>query len=136
MLPNPRYFIPAVAAAILLAALLAGIAFGEENFTNEQIVEAIYLAEGGKAATFAYGIRSVRYNSIAEARKICYNTVRNNRRRYANYGHKQYPDYLSFLASKYAPLNVKNDPNNLNNNWLKNLKYFLKKNAKRNLSKN
>ena len=128
-LPNPRIFIPAVAAATLLAALLAGIAFGEESWTDSQIVEAIYLAEVGKAATFAYGIRSIKYNSITEARRICFNTVRNNRKRYAQYGYKQYPDYFSFLASRYCPTEGKlsRAEKRVNKFWLKNLKYFLQK---------
>src|SRR3990167_10020595 len=119
---------------IFLVVLLLGFttAARADDYTDEQIVNAIYIIEGGAKATYAYGIRSVKYSTIAEARKICFNTVRKNRKRYADYGYKQYPDYLEFLQSRYAPLKVKNDPKNLNNNWLKNLKYFLKKNAKRN----
>ena len=131
-LPNPRYFIPAVAAMTLLIALLCASLARAESFTNDQIVRAIYLTEGGQRAQFAYGIRSVRYSSIAEARRICYNTVRNNRRRYTQYGHKQYPDYLSFLASRYCPTTGKlsQAEKRLNGNWLRNLRYFLMKGAK------
>lgn len=128
-LPNPRYFLPAAFAAILLAALLASIAFSDENWTDTQIVNAIYKAEGGVKAQYAYGIRSIRYNSITEAKRICFNTVRNNRKRYTQYGHKDFPDFLSFLASRYCPTTGKlsKAEKKLNGNWLKNVKYFLMK---------
>ena len=100
--PPPWRFLAAV-IAILAALLCASLARAEEAWTDTQIVQAIYRAEGGLKAEYFYGIRSVRYRDIAEARRICHNTVRNNRRRYAQYGHKQYPDYLSFLASRYCP---------------------------------
>ncbi len=31
-------------------------------------------------------------------------------------------DFISYLAEKYAPINVANDPNNLNNNWENNVR--------------
>jgi hypothetical protein len=98
-----------------------------QDYTDKQIVEAIFKAEGGYKAQYLFGIRSVSYNSFEEAEKICYNTVRNNRKRYKDYGYKNYNTFLEFLASRYAPLNVNNDPNNLNQYWLKNVKYFLEK---------
>ena len=98
-----------------------------QGYTDEEIVDAIYMAEGGSDATYLYGIRSVPYDTPEEARRICFNTVRNNRRRYAEYGHKTFDTYLEFLASRYAPVGASNDPRNLNANWLKNVKYFLKR---------
>ena len=131
-LPNPRYFIPAVALMTLFIASLAASLARAEEYSDTQIVRAIWHTEGGQKAQFAYGIRSIKYKDIAEARKICYNTVRNNRRRYAQYGHKQYPDYLSFLASRYCPTKGKlsQAEKKLNGNWLKNVRYFLRKGAK------
>ena len=129
-MPNPRYFIPAVILmTLLIASLAASLARGEEAWTDRQIVDAIWHTEGGQKAQYAYGIRSVQYRDIAEARKICHNTVRNNRRRYAQYGYKQYPDYLSFLASRYCPTTGKlsRAEKKLNGNWLRNVKYFLAK---------
>lgn len=98
-----------------------------QGYTDTEIVEAIYRAEGGADATYLYGIRSVSYDTPAEARRICFNTVRNNRKRYADYGHKTHDTYLNFLASRYAPIGAGNDPKNLNRHWLKNVKFFLKK---------
>jgi hypothetical protein len=104
----------------------AEIGNGEKKeYSNEQIVNAIYKAEGSNKAQYLYGIRSVSYDNPAEARRICFNTVRNNRKRYADYGYKQYKTYLEFLQSRYCPINAKNDPKGLNKNWLKNVKYFL-----------
>lgn len=130
MLPNPRYFIPAVIGlTLLIASLAASLARGEEAWTDTQIVEAVYLAEGGATAQYLYGIRSVRYDTPAEARRICFNTVRNNRKRYADYGHKQFDSYLEFLASRYCPTKGKlsRAEKRLNGNWIKNVRYFLER---------
>ena len=113
--------------ALVILVLKVDLARAEEDWSDAEIVKAIWLTEGGSEAGYAYGIRSVPYSSVKEAERICYNTVRNNRKRYADYGYKQYPTYLEFLASRYCPLNATNDPKGLNRNWLKNLKYFLNK---------
>ena len=91
-------------------------------YTNTEIVNAIYKAEGGSKATYAYGIRSVSYDSIEEARRICFNTVRNNRKRFAK--QTKHTDYLTFLASRYCPVNCDNDTGT-NKYWIKNVRYFL-----------
>lgn len=98
------------------------------SYTNEQIAEAIFLAEGGFKAQYLYGIRSVKYNNFEEARKICLNTIKNNRRRYRDYGYKKYNTYLEFLASRYAPIsgNLTEKERDLNRYWLSNVLYFLK----------
>lgn len=98
-------------------------------YTDTEIVNAIWVIEGGSRATYAYGIRSVKYSTIEEARRICHRTVRNNRKRYADYGYKQYPDYLSFLASRYCPTSGKlsKAEQKLNGNWLPNLRKQLQK---------
>lgn len=100
-------------------------------YTDVQIADAIYLAEGGAKAKVPYGILSVKVKDEAEARQVCLNSIRNNRKRYADYGHKQYATYLEFLASRYCPIGAGNDPKGLNQNWLKNVKYFLEKGAKK-----
>lgn len=93
------------------------------EWTNDQIADAIFKAEGGMKAEYWYGIRSVSYDSLDEARRICLNTIRNQRKRHAN--HECGFTYLECLANRYAPLNVNNDPQNLNQYWLKNVLYFL-----------
>ncbi|MFA5388841.1 MAG: hypothetical protein WC312_03705 [Candidatus Omnitrophota bacterium] len=108
-----------------MVILFIATARGEE-YTDEQIVRAIFLAEGGYKVQYLYGIRSVKYSDINEARRICFNTVRNNRRRYADYGYKKYKTYLEFLASRYCPIGCDND-SGTNKYWLRNVKYFLAK---------
>lgn len=93
------------------------------GFTDIEIVNAIFLAEGGYSATYLYGIQSIPYTDEADARRKCFNTVINNRFRYADYGYKKYKTYLAFLANRYCPKNKEE--------WLKNVLYFLKRGGKR-----
>jgi len=111
-----------VATVILLC--LVGSTHAEE-INNEKLADAIFLAEGGYNAEYLYGIRSVNYDTEQEARRICLNTIKNNRKRFAEYGYKNYKTYLEFLASRYCPVGAKNDPNGLNKNWIKNVIFFL-----------
>ena len=95
--------------------------------TDDQIADAIWRAEGGAKAKKPYGILSVPCEGEQDCRQICLNTIRNNRKRFADYGYKQYDDFLSFLSSRYAPINCEND-NGTNQYWLKNVRFFLTKN--------
>jgi hypothetical protein len=112
-----------ITITIVLAVIIACVV-NAEAWTDEQIVNAIYRAEDGAKAKVPYGILSVKVANAAEARRVCLNTVRNNRKRYADYGYKQYSDFLSFLASRYCPVGCDND-NGTNRFWLKNVRYFL-----------
>ena len=115
---------------ILLGLMIASPAFAD--YTDTQIVNAIYKAEGGENAQYLYGIRSLKYENRSNkslsrnewAKMICFNTVRNNRKRYADYGHNQYSTYLEFLASRYCPVGCDND-RGTNQYWLKNVRWFL-----------
>lgn len=97
---------------------------GADEIDVERLADAIFLAEGGYHATYLYGIRSVPYKSIEDARRICINTIKNNLKRFKK--QDKYDDYLEFLASRYCPVNAENDPLGLNRNWLKNIRYFYK----------
>ena len=112
---------------ILMTSLYVGSAMAED-YTDSQIADAIYLAEGGKKAKIPYGILSVKVKDEAEARQVCLNTIRNQRKRHA--AHDCGKDYLVCLRDRYAPLQAKNDPMGLNSNWLKNVKFFLERGAK------
>lgn len=96
----------------------------EPQYSDEQIVNAIWIVEGGSKASYAYGIRSVNYESIEEARAICLRTVRNNRARWAQEGKPG--GFLPYLARKYCPMEAINDSRGLNKHWLANLKSVLK----------
>lgn len=87
----------------------------ELKWNDTDLVRAIWLTEGGSKAKYAYGIESVKYSSKAEARQVCYRTIKNNRARWGRAGCPG--DFLSYLSKVYCPHNHKV--------WLKNVKYFL-----------
>mgnify|MGYP001608057802 CR=1 FL=1 len=126
-LPNPRYFIPAVALmTFLVASLAASLARGEEAWTDTQIVEAIGRAENSKR--YPYGIKSINTKGdIAYARKICLNSVHNGRKRWERAGRPC--DFIEFISRRYCPINAPDD-NGTNRFWARNVKYFLAKGAK------
>jgi len=115
------YLIGVLLATVAILVIFIGTARAE--YTDVQIVNAIYKAEGGAKATYAYGIRSVSYSSVAEARRICFNTVKNNRKRFAN--QTKYNDFIEFLGSRYCPVGCDND-RGTNKYWVRNVKKFLK----------
>jgi len=120
-----RFYIKAFLITTVLLFTFICLAHAQD-WTNEQIADAIYKAEGGLKAKKPYGILSVYCDSEQSCRKICLNTIRNNRKRFADYGHKQYDTYLEFLASRYCPVGADND-NGTNQYWLSNVLYFLEK---------
>lgn len=110
----------------ILLLLIFALIFHQGIFawTDEEIANSIFKAEGGFKATYLYGIRSVHYQDEADARRICLNTIRNNRARFAK--QSAYTDYLEFLSSRYCPASA----HQLNKYWLKNVRYFLKQENK------
>ena len=122
MLPNPRYFIPAVALmTLLIASLAVSLARAEEDWTDTQIVQAIYRAEGGTKTRHPYGILT-KYKHTTP-RQACFNTVRSARRRFSRQSAES--DFVVFLSKTYCPIGAANDPRGLNRHWIKNVKYFL-----------
>lgn len=108
---------------ILLTMLsLASVAKGEEYYSNDAIADAIFIIEGGLKTNYPFGIKSVYCQGYDDCRKVCINTIQNNRVRYSEYGYRQYNTYLEFLASRYCPISE-----NGCENWLPNLKFYLKK---------
>lgn len=123
-LPDARWFIPAVIVfTILFYSVVLCHAY---EYTDEQIVNAIYKAEGGAKARYPYGIRSINCETERECRQVCFNTVKNQRKRFAK-KHRNGQTYLSSLSERYCPIGADNDPRGLNKNWLKNVKHFLEK---------
>ena len=107
--------------ALVLALCLAHSCV--QGATNEEICEAIYRTEGSEHASKPYGILSVPCDSKESCKVICLNTIRNNRKRYADYGYKEYDTYLEFLGSRYAPPEI----HPLNKFWLSNVLFYLRK---------
>lgn len=91
-------------------------------YTDQEICDAIYIIEGEEKSSQPYGINPQYFKceTKGKCKQICLNTVKNNRKRYAEYGYKQYDTYLEFLASRYCP-----SSEYLCENWLPNLKFYL-----------
>lgn len=115
-----KYFY--ILLTLLALCLACKVVYGEE-WTNTGVVNAIYLAEGAEKAVKPFGILSVPCEGYDDCRQICLNTVRNNRKRFADYGYKDYDTYLEFLWHRYAPP----ESHPLNKFWLSNVLYFLRK---------
>lgn len=113
--------------------LCQGNAFSLEiPWTNIQLVNAIYIVEGGKHATYPYGIKSVGCNSESECRRICITTIKHYRHKYAiSTGTRQ--EFIDYVQKHYCPTNghLSRAERRLNRNWSKNLRYILKKTGER-----
>lgn len=104
--------------------LVATSAFAEPNWNA--LADAIYLAEGGAKAAHPYGIMQ-KYKHTSP-RQACLNTIRH---KWADFRALQPQGdedaYLAYLASRYAPIGAKNDPQGLNKNWLRNVEFFYRR---------
>ncbi len=119
----------AIKALVFISILAFSVKAGITDKEVNKIVDCIYIIEGGAKTSHPYGIKSIKYSGAAAgkkewARKICFNTVKNNHARWEKSGKKG--DFIIFLGSRYAPINAENDPNDLNKNWILNLKKLLK----------
>lgn len=112
---------------ILYSLICVAVFPSEIQYSNDAIANAIYKAEGSEKAKKPYGILSVPCEGEKDCRKICLNTIRNQRIRHAK--HDCGFTYLECLSRRYAPISAKNDPLMLNQFWLGNVTYFLE-NAK------
>lgn len=92
----------------------------EKEINN--IANAIFKAENSKK--YPYGVKSIdTKGNIEYARRICINSIKNNHKRWINAGKPE--DFISFMSRRYCPIGAPDDPNNLNKNWVKNVKKFL-----------
>jgi len=100
-----------------------------QEYTNEQIADAIYIAEGKESACVPYGIKSLKYENRDNkalsrhdwARWICLNTIRNHRARHE--AHNCGKDFIECLGSRYCPVSE----HELNKNWVYNVYSILNK---------
>ena len=118
-----------IMALIILTILFVAFAPAEE-FTDTQIVNAIYMAEGGPHATYPFGIRSVYCSGYMECRKVCERTVKHYRREYQERCIDQrHESFISYLQRHYCPTNghLSRSEERLNKNWIKNINFFLHK---------
>lgn len=91
-----------------------------QDYTNDQIADAIYLAEGGSKTSHPYGILT--HYKHTTPRQACLNTIRHARRDWDGKG-----DFIEFLGKRYCPVGAENDPRGLNKYWVKNVRYFLER---------
>lgn len=126
-----------VCAIIIWVCVLIAVIFGiialctpsyASQYTIDDWVDAVYMAEGGASAQFLYGIRSVKYKDKAEAREICYRTIERTLISRRKERCKEGESDLDCLSRRYAPLNADNDPSGLNKNWKKNVLFHLRTN--------
>lgn len=90
--------------------------------SNDTIADAIYQIEGGARARVPYGILSVKVRDKAHARRLCIQTIENNRKRWEKAGKPG--EYLDFLADRYCPPSADAVGNR---NWKRNIRKELAK---------
>lgn len=104
---------------IIPLLLLFSNAYAQKiSYTTEQIVKAIWYAEGGANTKHPYGI--LKKYKHTTPRQACINTVNHAIKDWNGKG-----DFIVFLGNRYCPVGTANDPTNLNKNWVRNVKYFL-----------
>ena len=109
----------AISIIFILSAIGIAFAGGDSHFySDDQIADAIYIAEGGAKTAHPYGI--LKTYKATTSRQACINTIRHARRDWNGSG-----DFIAFLGSRYAPVGAANDPTNLNKNWIKNVRDIL-----------
>jgi len=103
-------------------------AYNKEAYLN-QVVDAIYWAEGGASTRHPYGILSVK---TSNPRQTCLDVVRYRYWQWSVRSERESisakdrgVDFISFLQKSYCPVGADNDPTMLNVNWQRNVKYFM-----------
>ena len=89
-------------------------------FSDEQICNAIYKAEGGSHTNHPYGI--LKHYKHTTPRQACLNTIRHNRAKWALNGSRG--DFIAYLGHIYCPVGCNND-NGTNKYWITNVRRFL-----------
>jgi hypothetical protein len=115
----PAFFAGVLAMlAIILCFTLAHASEYTEYYSNEQIANAIYLAEGGAHTMHPYGVLAHYRNTTP--RQACINTIKHARRDFKG------GDFIAFLGSRYCPVGCDND-RGTNKYWVRNVKALLQK---------
>ena len=92
-------------------------------YTVDEVVDAIWKAEGGEKATYPYGIRSIPCGTKESCRRIATNTVRNQIVRWTADGRKE--SFLQSLQKRYCPVGGSLD-NGTCANWRRNVEFFIR----------
>ena len=93
---------------------------------EERMADAIWKAEGGSKTKWPYGVKSVKVVSVAEARRVTINSVRNNWRRWEKAGKPE--PFIKFMARRWCP--ELSDPVG-HRNWVRNMTVLMGKNSRK-----
>ncbi len=110
----------------LIAILLLFVCVSAEAVDTDKWADAIFKAEGGYEASYLYGIRSIPYNSEAQARCYCKNTIFNTLVKYRSTRCKDGESDIDCMARRYCPVGSDTD-NGTCQYWKENVLYFLNK---------
>jgi hypothetical protein len=108
---------------LLIILILSAAAVKAETVNVNRLADAIYIAEGGKKTSHAYGILA--HYKKTSPRQACINTINHALRDWNGKG-----DFVVFLGGRYCPIGAKNDPKGLNANWTKNVRHYYYKKGK------
>ncbi len=89
------------------------------GYICSDIVKAIGKAENSKRHPYGIMIKT------DDPWSVCLRTVKHRMRLFVEEGCPG--DFIEYLSRTYAPIGAKNDPKGLNKNWVKNVKFWLKK---------
>jgi len=103
--------------AVIIIFIFVGVVSAEEVINVERLATAIWHAEGGAKTNYPYGILA-KYKTTTP-RQACINTINHALRDWNRQG-----DFILFLQKRYCSIGAKNDPNNLNVNWYRNVHKF------------
>ena len=115
-----RKYNPIKTLIVLACLLCCGNAWAESKPNVNLLADSILQAEGNDN----YGILAV-YKRTSP-RQACINTIRSKWSQWTSNSklQAQYPEFIDYLASKYAPIGVSNDPEGLNKHWARNVRYW------------
>lgn len=98
-----------------------------EGYSDEEFCETIRFSEGARSR-FPYGIKSVRCASQSQCKDVCIRTIRHYRKDFIK-THKVVDDsFIQYASKRYVESKDKIGQEN----WVKNVEYFLKRDLKEN----
>ena len=113
------YTVAGIGLILVLFLCFISLAHADQEYSDEQIANAIWYAEGGNKTNFPFGILSVKCEGYDACRRICLNSIRNAKKRWEKAGKPE--DFIVFMGRRYSPPDI-------NPNWVRLVKYFLEKN--------
>ncbi len=106
---------------LVFTLIFSANTYGETIKVNfEKLADIIYIIEGKELARQPYGIESIECDNEQACRRICINSIRNNKRRWIE---AEKPEgFLKFMAQRYCPPRQKR--------WVRMIKFYLMKRGK------